>query len=305
MNAITTRDVHKSYGTSHALCGVDLDVPTGTVAAVLGPNGAGKTTLVEILEGHRSRTSGSVQVLGRDPADRRDFAVLRTQIGVVMQQTMLEPGVSVRDLVRRQASYYADPLDVDAVLTDVELTEKRDALVRSLSGGTRRRLDIALALVGRPAVLFLDEPTAGLDPLSRRNVRALVRRLNQDGTTVVLTSHDLDEVQELADHVSVLDGGRIVTAGSPTQIIRASAAPTHVEFARPLGVDLAGLPAGAQVDDEVVAYETTDDDELTRALRLWSDQQGVPLHRLAIIPPRLDDAYAALLGAGPRNGDPS
>lgn len=303
MNAITTRALHKSYGEHHALRGVDLDVPAGTVAAVLGPNGAGKTTLVEILEGHRGRTSGDVHVLGRDPADRSDFAVLRTQIGVVMQQTMLEPGVSVRDLVRRQAAYYADPLDVDAVLADVELTEKHDALVRSLSGGTRRRLDIALAIVGRPAVLFLDEPTAGLDPLSRRNVRALVRRLNDDGTTVVLTSHDLDEVQELADHVSVLADGLIVTAGSPAQIIRGSSAPTHVEFARPQGVDLTGLPAGALVEDDVVTYATTDDDELTRALRRWSDEQGVPLHRLAIIPPRLDDAYAALLGGGPRNGE--
>lgn len=302
MNVITTRELRKSYGAFHALGGVDLDVPAGTVAAVLGPNGAGKTTLVEILEGHRSRTSGTVSVLGCDPADRREFAVLRTQIGVVMQQTMLEPGVSVRNLVRRQASYYANPLDVDHVLADVELTGQRDALVRSLSGGTRRRLDIALALVGRPLVLFLDEPTAGLDPLSRRNVRALVRRLTHDGTTVVLTSHDLDEVQELADDVSVLDGGRVVTSGTPSQIIRTSSAPTHIEFARPAGADLDRLPAGAVLQDDLVVYRTTDDDELTRALRQWSDEQGVPLERLAIIPPRLDDAYAALLGTDSRNG---
>ncbi|MFJ3406202.1 ABC transporter ATP-binding protein [Promicromonospora sp. NPDC090134] len=299
MDAVVVEDLHKNYRATRALGGVSLSVTEGSIGAVLGPNGAGKTTMVEILEGHRQRTSGRVSVLGLDPGNRKDFAVLRTHLGVVFQATMLEPGVSALDLVHRQATYYRDPLDVDEVLAAVGLTEKRRALVRTLSGGTRRRLDIALALVGRPRILFLDEPTTGLDPVSRRSARELIRKVNGQGTTVLLTSHDLEEVESLADDVVVLAGGQVLTSGTTREIVAASAAGTVVELTLPDGVgagDLpSGLPSGLTVDDGRVRVVTADPDAVTTILHTWADARGVALEGLAIVPPRLEDAYLSLL----------
>lgn len=220
MNAITVENLVKSYGTNLVLDDLALEVPEGSIVSLLGPNGAGKTSLVEILEGHRGRDSGLVSVCGLDPEVRKDFKILRTQMGVVLQQTMLEPGISSRDLLRRQASYYANPIPVHELLGMLDLEEKADAFVRTLSGGMRRRLDIALALIGRPRMLFLDEPTTGLDPLSRRKIRNLVKDVNRQGTTVVLTSHDLEEVQELAQNVHVLAAGRFIAEGTPENSLR-------------------------------------------------------------------------------------
>lgn len=292
--AIETEDLVKIFGDNRAVDGVDLRIPTGGVYGVLGPNGAGKTTLIEILEGHRGRTSGTVEVLGLDPGNRRDFAELRTRMSVVLQQTMLEPGLSVRDIVRRHASYYPDPLDVDEALAQVELTEKRSALVRSLSDGQRRRLDLALALTGRPELLFLDEPTTGLDPVSRRRIRALVAGLRESGTTVVLTSHDLAEVQELADRVDVIRDGEFIASGTPDELVRDSSAFTVVEFAVPEGVG-GRLPEGAALVNGRARIQTDDQDAVVERVQTWARDEGTRISGLTIVPPSLDDAYVAML----------
>ncbi|WP_017590580.1 ABC transporter ATP-binding protein [Nocardiopsis ganjiahuensis] len=297
MYAINATDITKDYGKGEVLHGISYQVPTGQIAALLGPNGAGKTTLIEILEGHRGRTSGQVEVLGLDPGNRRDFAELRTRMSVVLQQTMLEPGLSVRDILRRHASYYPDPLGVDEALEQVELTEKRSALVKSLSDGQRRRLDLALALTGRPELLFLDEPTTGLDPVSRRRIRALVSGLRESGTTVVLTSHDLTEVQELADRVDVIRDGAFIASGTPGDLVRGSAAFTVVEFARPTGVG-DRLPEGAELVDDRVRILTDDQDAVVERVQSWARDEGTRISGLTIVPPSLDDAYVAMLESG-------
>ncbi|WP_026128079.1 ABC transporter ATP-binding protein [Nocardiopsis lucentensis] len=297
MHAINAIDITKDYGRGRVLHGVTYQVPAGRIAALLGPNGAGKTTLIEILEGHRGRTSGRLSVLGLDPGDRRDFARLRRRISVVLQQTMLEPGLSVRDVLRRHASYYPDPLGVDEVLEQVDLTEKRGALVKSLSGGMRRRLDLALALTGRPELLFLDEPTTGLDPVSRRRIHALVCGLRDSGTTVVLTSHDLVEVQELADRVDVIRDGEFIASGSPEELVRGAAASTVVEFTAPEGVD-GRLPEGASLVDGRVRIRTDDQDAVVRRVQEWAERERTEITGLTIVPPSLDDAYVAMLEGG-------
>ncbi|OLT28650.1 ABC transporter [Nocardiopsis sp. CNR-923] len=297
MHAINAIDITKDYGKGEVLHRVTYQVPAGRIAALLGPNGAGKTTLIEILEGHRGRTSGTLSVLGLDPGDRRDFAKLRRRISVVLQQTMLEPGLSVRDVLRRHASYYPNPLEVDEVLEQVDLIEKRTALVKSLSDGMRRRLDLALALTGRPELLFLDEPTTGLDPLSRRRIRALVAGLRDSGTTVVLTSHDLVEVQELADRVDVIRDGEFIASGSPDELVRDAQAYTVVEFAAPEGLD-GRLPEGASLVNGRVRIHTDDQDAVVRRVQEWAARERTEITGLTIVPPSLDDAYIAMLKDG-------
>lgn len=298
MTAIRATNVTKSYAERQVLRGIDLAVPDGAIIALLGPNGAGKTSLVEILEGHRRRDGGELQVLGYDPGSRSDFRRLRRQIGVVLQQTMLEPGLRVQELLRRQASYYHQPLDLPALISLLGLDDHATSPVRALSGGLRRRLDIALALIGRPRVLFLDEPTTGLDPLSRRSIRQLVRDVRGEGTTVVLTSHDLEEVQELADTVHVLHGGVFVSEGSPDELISANGGLVRVQFALSNG-DPALLPAGATLVGDTVHYEVGDQAALLAQLGVWAQQQDVPLGQLRITQPTLHDAYAALVTASP------
>ena len=297
-HAIEAVGITKDYGKGDVLHGIDYRVPAGTVSALLGPNGAGKTTLIEILEGHRGRTSGRLSVLGLDPGNRRDFARLRTRMSVVLQQSMLEPGLSVRDILRRHASYYPDPVGPDEILDQVDLTGKRRALVKSLSGGQLRRLDLALALTGRPELLFLDEPTTGLDPVSRRRIRALVAGLRDSGTTVVLTSHDLAEVQELADRVDVIRDGSLLASGSPDELVRSSSAFTVVEFADP-GVAADRLPEGAHLVNGRVRIHTDDQDSVVRDVQAWAERENTSVSGLTIVPPTLDDAYLAMLDAGP------
>ncbi|MGQ4271010.1 ABC transporter ATP-binding protein [Nocardiopsis changdeensis] len=296
-HAIEAAGITKDYGKGEVLHGIDYRVPTGTISALLGPNGAGKTTLIEILEGHRGRTSGRLSVLGLDPGNRRDFARLRTRMSVVLQQSMLEPGLSVRDILRRHASYYPDPVGLDEILEQVDLAEKRGALVKSLSGGQLRRLDLALALTGRPELLFLDEPTTGLDPVSRRRIRGLVAGLRDSGTTVILTSHDLAEVQELADRVDVIRDGSFIASGTPDELVRSSSAFTVVEFADP-GVGADRLPAGASLVNGRVRIHTDDQDSVVRDVQAWAEREKATISGLTIVPPTLDDAYLAMLDAG-------
>jgi ABC-2 type transport system ATP-binding protein len=213
MNAIRVRGLTKAYKNHQAVDGVDLDVARGEVFAVLGPNGAGKTTTVEILEGHRVRDGGEVHVLGQDPG--KAPRTWRSRIGVVLQTATDAAELTVAESVRHYAKYYADPRDADEVIDLVGLTEKTKARVRTLSGGQRRRLDVALGIIGRPELVFLDEPTTGFDPEARRQFWGLIRRLADEGTTILLTTHYLDEAEALADRVAVLARGKIVAEGTP------------------------------------------------------------------------------------------
>ena len=216
MSAISVRGLRKSYDGVEALRGIDFEVAEGEVFGLLGPNGAGKTTAVEILEGYRERDGGDVSVLGFDPgrAERR----FRERIGVVLQQSETWAMLTVREIHAMFAGYYARPRDVDEVIGLVGLAEKRDAQAKTLSGGQKRRLDLGVALVGDPDLVFLDEPTTGFDPAARRNAWELVRSLRSLGKTVLLTTHYLDEAQQLADRVAVLRDGVIVRLGRPSEL---------------------------------------------------------------------------------------
>jgi len=214
--AIEVKELRKSYGAAEVLRGISFSIAEGEVFGLLGPNGAGKTTTVEILEGYRSRDSGSVSVLGLDPS--HGTSAWRERVGVVLQSSSLYPNLSVRESLALFAGYYAAPRPVDDVVEIVGLAEKRDARVRTLSGGQKRRLDLGLALVGDPELIFLDEPTTGFDPSARRAAWETIRALRSLGKTVLLTTHYLDEAAQLADRVAVLAKGRIITIGSPAEL---------------------------------------------------------------------------------------
>ena len=216
MSAISVRDLRKSYGAQEALRGISFELVEGEVFGLLGPNGAGKTTTVEILEGYRARDDGEVEVLGYDPA--RSPTGFRERIGVVLQQSELWPNLTVAETHRMFAGYYEHPRDVDEVIGVVGLEEKRDARVKTLSGGQKRRLDLGIALVGDPELIFLDEPTTGFDPAARRAAWEMIRSLRSLGKTILLTTHYLDEAEQLSDRVAVLLDGRIVREGTPAEL---------------------------------------------------------------------------------------
>ncbi len=220
MAAVEVRGLRKSYGGQEAVRGIDFEIDEGEVFCLLGPNGAGKTTTVEVLEGYRTRDAGDVAVLGFDPQEReRSF---RERIGVVLQHSDTWPNVTVSETLRIYAGYYRSPRDVGEVIELVGLDAKRDARVKTLSGGQKRRLDLGLALVGDPDLVFLDEPTTGFDPQARRNAWDMVRGLRALGKTILLTTHYLDEAQQLADRVAVLRDGVIVKEGTPAELVAAS-----------------------------------------------------------------------------------
>jgi ABC-2 type transport system ATP-binding protein len=229
LSAISVRGLHKAYGQLEAVRGVDFEIEEGEVFGLLGPNGAGKTTIVEILEGYRHRDAGDVTVLGHDP--QRPGPAFRQRIGVVLQQSDLWPNLTVHEVHRGFAGYYEQPRDVDEVIELVGLAGKRDARVKSLSGGQKRRLDLGVALVGDPDLVFLDEPTTGFDPAARRAAWEMIRSLRSLGKTVLLTTHYLDEAEQLADRVAVLVQGRIVTLGSPAEL-RGGSAETEIRYRR-------------------------------------------------------------------------
>ena len=278
MSAISVSGLRKSYDGVEAVSGIDFEVAAGEVFGLLGPNGAGKTTTVEILEGYRKRDGGDVSVLGFDPS--RAKRAFREKIGVVLQSSELWPGLTVREIHRIFAGYYERPRDVDDVIGLVGLSEKRDAQVKTLSGGQKRRLDLGIALVGDPDLVFLDEPTTGFDPAARRNAWELIRSLRELGKTVLLTTHYLDEAQQLADRVAVLRAGEIVLMGKPSELTGASAK-AEIRYRR---------------DGELVVVET---DEPTRALHELTAAalaQGRELDGLEVRRPSLEDVYLALLG---------
>ncbi len=276
--AIAVSDLRKSYGDVVALRGVSFEVAPGEVFGLLGPNGAGKTTTVEILEGYRRRDGGEASVLGHDPGSAP--AALRERIGVVLQQSELSGFLTVRETHALFAGYYASPRDVDEVIALVGLEEKRDARVKTLSGGQKRRLDLGVALVGNPELVFLDEPTTGFDPAARRAAWELVRSLRSLGTTILLTTHYLDEAQQLADRVAVLRGGEIVRMGTPADLV-GGAALTEIRYRR---------------DGELVVVETSEPTQVLAELTSAAVAAGHDLEELEVRRPSLEDVYLDLVG---------
>jgi len=276
--AIVVSDLSKSYGSTEALRGVSFDVAEGEVFGLLGPNGAGKTTTVEILEGYRNRDGGAATVLGHDPGVAPK--ALRERIGVVLQQSELNPLLTVRETHAMFAGYYRQPRDVDEVIALVGLGEKRDARVKTLSGGQKRRLDLGVALVGNPDLVFLDEPTTGFDPAARRAAWDMIRALRSLGTTILLTTHYLDEAQRLADRVAVLRDGEIVRQGTPAELIGDSGL-TEIRYQR---------------DGELVVFETSDPTRTLNELTASALAAGRELDQLEVHRPTLEDVYLELVG---------
>lgn len=278
--AIEVSGLVKTYGELRAVDGVDLSVPTGQCVALLGPNGAGKTTTVEILEGYRSRDSGDVRVLGSDPqhADR----AWRARIGIVLQQVSDLQDLTVEESVRHFAGYYASPRDPLQVIAAVGLTEKTRARVRNLSGGQRRRLDVALGIIGRPELLFLDEPTTGFDPEARREFWGLIDSLKTEGTTILLTTHYLEEAEALADSVAVINRGRVVAAGDTAG----------------LGGRHAGLATVTwQEDGAVRSVSTATPTQVVSELSARFAGGEIP--QLQVLRPTLEDTYLSLVEHDP------
>jgi ABC-2 type transport system ATP-binding protein len=274
--AVRIRGLVKTYSGRNAVDGIELDIAHGEVFALLGPNGAGKTTTVEILEGYRTRTGGEVAVLGQDPASAGpDW---RARIGIVLQSSSENAELTVAELVHHFARYYPNSRDPDEVIAATGLTEKRDARTRLLSGGQRRRLDVALGIVGRPELLFLDEPTTGFDPQARRSFWQLVRELRTDGTTILLTTHYLDEAQELADRVGVITDGRLLAVDTPDRLGGRMAHRAHVRWSDAEGSH-----------DEVT--ETP-----TRLVAGLSARYGGEVPNLEVARPSLEDVYLAMIG---------
>jgi ABC-2 type transport system ATP-binding protein len=294
--AVSVRGLHKSYGSVEAVAGVDLTIARGEVFGLLGPNGAGKTTIVEILEGHRIRSAGEVQVLGHDPGLRE--RTLRERIGIVPQEGGLEPVLTVREVIGLYSASYPHPRPVDEVIELVGLAEKRDARVETLSGGQRRRLDLAVGIAGDPELLFLDEPTTGFDPSARRRAWELVDRLRSLEKTILLTTHYMEEAQRLADRVAVLSDGRIVAEGSPSSLAGREVGTAVVTFLRPEGLSLQELPLHAGVDlehnDGHVAFRTATPTRDLKPLVLWAVERDRELDGLTITRPSLEDVYLEL-----------
>ena len=276
MSAISVRDLRKSYGAYEALRGISFEIEEGEVFGLLGPNGAGKTTTIEILEGYRTRDGGDVDVLGFDPG--RAGSAFRERIGVVLQQSQLWPNLTVAETHRMFAGYYEHPRNVDEVITLVGLAEKRDARVKTLSGGQKRRLDLGVALVGDPDLVFLDEPTTGFDPAARRAAWDMIRSLRSLGKTILLTTHYLDEAEQLADRLAVLRDGLIIREGTPAELTGGSNE-TEIHYRR---------------DGHDVVVRTTEPTRVLHELAAEAMAEGRELEGLTVRRPTLEDVYLAL-----------
>jgi ABC-2 type transport system ATP-binding protein len=297
--AVSVRGLVRSYGSVRAVDGVSFEVDAGEVFALLGPNGAGKTTTIEILEGFRERDAGDVRVLGIDPGDRRSGRLLRSQLGVVLQELAVEPFLSVRQVLERNAGYYPAPRPVGEVIELIGLAEKADAKVKTLSGGQQRRLDVGLGIVGNPALLFLDEPTTGLDPAGRRTSWELVRRLAVEGTTVILTTHYMEEAEALADQVAIIASGKIVAHGPPASLGGRDQGAATIRFQLPAGLTPADLPVAVVGDGPSVELRTDRELEALYELTRWALEHEVRLTGLTVSRHTLEDVYLQLTGAGP------
>ncbi|MFL5863000.1 MAG: ATP-binding cassette domain-containing protein [Solirubrobacteraceae bacterium] len=301
--AIEVHELSKAYGEVEAVRGVSFEVRRGEVFCLLGPNGAGKTTTVEILEGYRTRSGGEARVLGIDPAT--SARALREQVGIVLQACGVQPDLSVYELVEMYGRYHARRRPVDEVIELVELTEKRDVRAKNLSGGQRRRLDLALALVGDPELIFLDEPTTGFDPAARRQAWSTIRSLCQLGKTVFLTTHFMDEAQSLADRVAVMRGGEIIASGRPDEIGGRDLRPAEIRFSLPDEASLGDLPEvpaerRALVGDRAL-IQTRDPVRAAQIITAWALSRDLDLGHFSITQPTLEDIYLELTGASEHN----
>jgi ABC-2 type transport system ATP-binding protein len=276
--AVTVKNLRKSYNGTEAVRDVSFEIEAGEVFGLLGPNGAGKTTTVEILEGYRQRDDGQVTVLGADPA--LADGSWRERVGIVLQSSAMYPNFTVREHVALFAGYYAAPRDVDDVIDLVGLAEKRPSRVKTLSGGQQRRLDLALGLIGDPEILFLDEPTTGFDPAARRAAWDMIRSLRELGKTVLLTTHYLDEAEQLADRVAVLRQGEIVALGTPRELTSRAAA-TQIRYRR---------------NGREVVVETREPTKTLHELTGEALAGGVELEGLEVLKPSLEDIYLDLTG---------
>ena len=294
---ITVRSLVKRYDSHQAVAGIDLEVRRGEIFAFLGPNGAGKTTTVEILEGFRQRTAGEVSVLGQDPA--RADGTWRDRVGVVLQESEPEPGLSVRECLAMYAGFYRAPRDIDETIALVGLTAKAGALGTRLSGGQRRRLDFALALIGDPELIFLDEPTTGFDPSARRAAWEVIAGLRTLGKTVFLTTHYMDEAEYLADRIAVLSAGRIVAEGTPRTLGGRDRMNTSISFTLPDGFVPRDLPAGLSPLAEpgpagLTVVHTESPLVHLQMLGTWALGLGFDLPDLDVHRPTLEEVYLSL-----------
>ena len=279
MNVIEVQGLHKTYADTKAVDGIDLTIAKGEIFALLGPNGAGKTTTVEILEGFRKADSGSISVLGIDPSNRGvQSRIWRNRIGIVLQSTSDAGDLTVQETLSHFAKYYSAPRDVEEVINSVGLDEKRGALIRTLSGGQRRRLDVGLGIIGSPELLFLDEPTTGFDPEARRAFWALIQSLREGGTTILLTTHYLDEAEALADRVAVIARGKIIEVSTPTQLGGRASAKARIQWKA----------------DGVIQEELSDNP--TEVVRRLAAQFPGEIPELQVLRPSLEDIYLSMIG---------
>ena len=277
--AIEVRGLVKKYANKTAVAGIDLTVEQGEIFALLGPNGAGKTTTVEILEGYRSANSGDIKVLGFNPATKGSAGQKwRNRIGIVLQSASDAADLSVIETVSHFANYYENPKDIDQVINDVGLTEKIDSKVHQLSGGQRRRLDVALGIIGSPELLFLDEPTTGFDPEARRSFWELIRTLKSEGTTILLTTHYLDEAQELADRVGVINNGKLIEIAPPSTLGGRNTAPAKVTWVE------------NGISKEILTNNPTE--EVIKLTQHFNGQ----IPELQVLRPNLEEIYLRMIG---------
>jgi ABC-2 type transport system ATP-binding protein len=292
-DAIEVEDLRKSYGDVDAVRGVSFTVAAGEIVAVLGPNGAGKTTTIEMLEGFRTPSGGRVHVLDTDPAT--GGSAFRARIGIVLQECGIDPYLSVVEILRMHASYYPRPRSIDETIELIGLTEKRDARVKTLSGGQQRRLDVGLGIIGDPELLFLDEPTTGFDPSARRQAWDVVHRLRALGKTVLLTTHYMEEAQVLADRVIVIAAGRIIAEGTPDDIGGRARARSTIRFPWPTDRPLEDLPVAATRDGASAVLETGAVTSTLRSLTDWAVTTSTDLDALTVTRPSLEDIYLDLV----------
>jgi len=295
MPVIEIHDLVKHYGDVKAVDGIDLSVDAGEVFAILGPNGAGKSTTVEILEGYRFQTSGTVSVLGYDPAEAQ--RAYKERIGIVLQETAIEEQLTVAEAIDTYGSMYPNRRPTGELIELVGLEEKTDARIRTLSGGQRRRLELALGIVGDPEVIFLDEPTTGFDPSARRHAWSIVENLTSLGKTVLLTTHYMDEAQFLADRVAVMAKGKIVAEGPPDTLGGRATSGTRITF-NSNGQSMEGLPANhfSVAENGGVVVHTKDPTHDLYRITGWAIDHGIDLTGLSVSQPSLEDVYLELTG---------
>lgn len=293
---LAVRDLKKHYGPVRAVDGVSFSVAKGTVFTLLGPNGAGKTTTLEILEGLREADSGEIELFGQTV--RRVTSEMKTRMGVLLQEGGFEPYLRVREVLALFASFFDRARPVDEVMAEVALADKARALVRNLSGGQRQRLALGVALINDPELLFLDEPTTGLDPQARRNVWDVVERLKGEGKTIVLTTHYMEEAEALSDEVCIMDRGRVIARGSPRDLTAGLGQDTFIEFEVPElpPAALASLPGEVHRDGTTLTLKTADFVAALEGLLSWSRSQGVELRNMIVRQPNLEDVFLSLTG---------